>query len=49
VGRQCGIKLLRPPFVGNDESPDLIRGYAEVTQHLPERLTGVNRIEKLLP
>jgi hypothetical protein len=48
-GRQCGVELLRPLLVGLGESPDLIRGEAEVTQHLPERLTGVDRIEELLP
>jgi len=30
-------------------TPDLIRGEAEVTQRLPERLTGVDRVDKLLP
>ncbi len=46
--RQGCIQLLRPFLVGLGEPPYLIGRQAQVTDRRPERLAGVDRIQKLL-
>jgi hypothetical protein len=47
--RQGGLKRCRPFLVGLGEAPDLVGGQTEIIQHAPERLTGVDRVQELLP
>ena len=46
--RQGCIQHLGPLLVGLGQSPHLVRGEAEVTEHCPERLAGIDRVEELL-
>jgi hypothetical protein len=46
---QCGLKRRRPLVVGLGEPPHLIRSEAKLAQRRPERFTGINPIQKLLP
>ena len=46
--RQGGLKRSRPVVVGLGESPNLVGGQAKVTEHGPERLAAVDRVEELL-
>ena len=48
-GRQGGLQLLRPFRVGSSQPPNLIGSQVKIAQYLPERLTGVDRGQELLP
>jgi hypothetical protein len=47
-GVQSGFQRSRPVLIGSGESSDLVRAQAKVTEHRPERLAVVNRIDELL-
>jgi hypothetical protein len=50
AGRCKGsLQLGRPFLVGLGQSPHLIRGQLQVTNHGPERLPRVDRLQELLP
>jgi hypothetical protein len=46
---QRGLELPRPLLVGSGKSPHLIGGQAKVTKRRAESLTGVDRVQELLP
>jgi hypothetical protein len=46
--RQRGLKRRRPLVVGPSEPPDLVRRQAEVAEHRPEWLTGIDSLQELL-
>jgi len=46
---ESAIECCRPLVIGPSEAPYLIGRQAEITEYLPERLAGIDRIQKLLP
>ena len=49
AGRQSGLKCAGPLLVGPGETQHLVGGQAKFTEHRPERLAAVDRVEELLP
>jgi hypothetical protein len=46
--RQGSLQLLGPFLVSLGEPPHLVGGQAKITEHVPERLTTVDGVKKLL-
>ena len=46
---QSGLQRCRPLLVGISQPPHPIRRQAEVTEHRPERLASIDRVQQLLP